>query len=144
MQVNGATTIRHLCLECADAEWMVVPDDRGRSLPDRVELGAVMAGMGAFVVAVSLSAQLLAFGSSAGFGWRQMAGLVVAGMLVLVAALFRSLTLVAIGVMIGLMCLEGDRLAFASAAHALWQRLIAAAAGMVLLLVGAVLTRRKR
>ncbi|HEY3241988.1 MAG TPA: hypothetical protein VGM03_01435 [Phycisphaerae bacterium] len=146
IQVNGVTSIRHLCLECADAEWMGSHGGAagGSGLPDRVELGAVLTGVGALIAAASISAQVLAFGHSAGFGWRQMAGVGVAILLVLVAALFRSLTLVAIGVVLGLMCLVGDDLAFASAAHAVWQRAAGCLLGIVLLLVGGILTRRNR
>ena len=78
---SAAPTMRHFCFGCADTE-----DMRAASRKPGLNPGAVIAAVGLMMLVISLLADLLAFGGSEGFGWRQLLGVALAGVMVLIGA----------------------------------------------------------
>lgn len=104
-------TMRHLCLHCADVE-----ETSSRRGYRNLDYGAILMAVGLFVLLLSLLADWLAFGvDSAGFGWKQRIGLVLAGVMVTIAAIVQVPTLMIIGLLLGGLTLLADLLAFGHA-----------------------------
>lgn len=102
----------------------------------RSEISVILIGVGLFVFAVSALADVLQFGTSEGFGWRQKTGLALAAMLVLTGSLFGVLMLVVTGVFIGGVTLLADFFAFGSNPGFGIHQMIGSAIGVVILAVG--------
>ena len=86
---GGQLLIRHYCAGCAEAHaetMRAARQQRGR--------GGVLMLVGAFVLLNSMFADHLHFGLSEGFGWRQMTGLGLAGLLFLIGVFVRVPTLI--------------------------------------------------
>ena len=97
---------------------------------------AILMSVGLFVLVVSALADVLAFGSHAGFGWRRGLGLGFAGVLVLTGAMMRISTLFAIGLIIGLLTLLADWLGFGDAPGFGWQQTLGSLLGAALIAMG--------
>ena len=136
---KGRPTMEHFCTECADK--------RGQpEFPPRQKRGmsAVIIVTGLFITGLSLSADRLGFGSSAGFGWRQQGGLVLAGLLVLVGAVTRASTLIISGLSIGFLTVLADLLNFGNMPGFGWQQRLGTIIGLAMILAGLALAYPKR
>jgi hypothetical protein len=139
--VAGAAVMHHLCQLCADDfQYESGPRDR------RSGMAAVIIVLGALVASISLFADALAFGGGVGFGWQQQAGLVVAGVLLLLGAVLRAPTVLIIGAFAGVLDVLADWLAFGSAPGFGRQQVVGTIFGGLLILFGVVLakTRKRR
>jgi len=136
--------MQHLCMDCADAEEL--SESRAmRRIPRRlrrVEIGAVLVVLGLFTLGLSALADVLQFGSSEGFGWRQGIGLLLAGFLVFSGLLFRALVFMVIGLSIGLLTLLADALAFGSSPGFGCQQVFGSFLGAGIAFLGGCVLRR--
>ena len=130
------TSLRHLCLQCAADEDDLAPQEQ------ILNLAAVLMVVGLFILAISLFADFLAFGRHEGFGWQQQAGLVLAGVLVLTAAVVRIPTVLAIGLMIGAITVLADWLGLGDTEGFGKQQIAGAFLGLLLIGVGWLVARR--
>jgi len=131
------TTLRHLCLQCAANEDQPPPRDR------ILNLAAVLLVVGLFVLMISLFADALALGRHEGFGWQQLAGLALAGVLTLTAAVMRTPTLLVIGLMMGSSIILADSLGFGSDEDFGMQQIAGLLLGLLLIGAGWLVARRK-
>ena len=130
--------MRHLCFGCADSEDMSAASRKRRLNP-----GAVLAAVGLMMLVISLLADVFAFGSSDGFGWRQLVGVALAGALVLIGAAMWVPTLLAVGVIGVVMTVLADWLAFGSAEGFGWQQALGCLVGVGVAIGGLDLARRR-
>ena len=130
--------MRHLCFGCADSEDMS-PASRTR----RLNPGAVLAAVGLMMLVISLLADVFAFGSSDGFGWRQLVGVALAGVMILIGAAVWVPTLLAVGLISMVMAIIADWLAFGSAEGFGWQQTLGCLVGLGLAFGGLDLARRQ-
>ena len=137
----GVPGMRHLCRQCADDAHSGVDrvTERGRSA-----LAAVIIAVGLYIVALSTLADILEFGGSAGFGSVQSAGLIVAGIILLLGAIAKAPVLLIIGLITGVIDLLADWLAFGSSPGFGWQQKMGTALGLALILVGVAVVRLGR
>lgn len=143
--IQGQRVAIHLCTECADRRSLSARRTHQQlSLGlKQTEVGAILVALGLFVFGVSALADLLQFGSSDGFGWRQGAGLILAGLLALMGSVVGVLVLVVIGAIIGVLTLLADFLAFGSNAGFGIQQQIGVLMGSMILLAGLRVMRRE-
>ena len=136
--IRGKRVALNLCTVCADrrARSGGEPGQRFRLRLTRTDMGGILISVGLFVFAVSSLADLLKFGSGEGFGWKQEAGLALAGMLALTGSVFGVLMLIVIGVVIGTLTLLADLLAFGSNAGFGIQQLIGSLIGLAVMMAG--------
>ena len=135
---HAAPRMRHLCFGCADRE-----DTSTASCNRKLNPGAVLAAVGLMMLVISLLADVLAFGSSEGFGWRQFVGVALAGVMVLIGAAMWVPTLLAVG-LIGLaMTILADWLAFGSAGGFGWHQALGCLVRVGLAFGGLDLARRR-
>ena len=99
-------------------------------------MGGILISVGLFVFAVSSLADFLKFGSGEGFGWKQEAGLALAGMLALTGSFVGVLMLIVIGIVIGTLTLLADLLAFGSNAGFGIQQLLGSLFGLAVTVTG--------
>ena len=130
--------IRHLCFGCADTEDMSAASRKRRFNP-----GAVLAAVGLMTLVISLFADVLAFGSSEGFGWRQLLGVSLAGVMILIGAAMWVPTLLAVGLIGVVMTILADSLAFGNAEGFGWQQILGCLVGVGLAFAGLDLARRR-
>ena len=125
-----------LCVLCAAHDQEAGPR-RARG----ANRAAILLCVGLFVLVISAAADWLAFGSSEGFGWKQLLGLGMAGILLLIGALVRIPTLSVIGLFIGLLSVLADWLGFGNAEGFGWQQMAGCALGAALMALGLVFAR---
>lgn len=136
--VGGQLQMRHLCDACTDLHnAQLVPGQR------RSE-GSILILIGLFVITLSILADWCAFGSSAGFGWRQAAGVGLAALMFLLGAVIRVPGLIITGVLAGLLALLADWLGFGNTPGFGWQQRIGTVLGLAMLLAGLIVTRSTR
>ena len=137
----GVPKMRHLCRLCADASGADVPTG---SSPGGSALASVIIAVGLYIVAISSLADYLEFGRSAGFGFVQRAGLIVAGIVFILGAIAKAPTLLIIGLITCVLDLLADWLAFGSSAGFGWQQKTGTGLGLVLVLTGVAVARAWR
>ncbi len=130
--------MRHLCFGCADRQDMSAASRKRRFNP-----GAVLAAVGLMMLVISLLADVLAFGGSEGFGWRQLLGVALAGVIVLIGAAMWVPTLLAVGLIGLVMTILADWLAFGSSEGFGWQQALGCLVGVGLAFGGLDLARRR-
>lgn len=135
---SGSPGIRHLCLDCAEAQADLPHAEPG------LNFSALLISVGLFVLAISVFAEVLGFGSDEGFGWQQLVGLTVAGVLVLSGATIRIPTIVAIGLMIGGITILADYMDIGGKEGFGYKQIIGAALGGLLALAGVLFGRRRQ
>lgn len=136
---KGRPIMQHFCTECADAR------DQSQAPPRQKRgMSAVIITTGIFITCVSLFADRLGFGSSAGFGWRQQSGLILAGLLVLVGAVTRASTLIISGLSIGFLTVLADLLHFGNMPGFGWQQRLGTILGAAMILGGLTLVYPRR
>lgn len=141
--VRGKRLAVDLCMACADRRAQAAgAGPRFRLSMTRADVGGILIAVGLFVLALSAFADFLKFGGSEGFGWKQGAGLVLAGMLALTGSVFGVLMFLVIGVVIGTLTLLADVLAFGSNDGFGIQQLLGTIIGAVILIVGLRLVAR--
>ena len=141
---SGGDTVgsfRHYCLQCAD-EMQAAPKPVDRSLEQALALLVV----GSFILGISVLADSLQFGVSAGFGWKQIAGLVLSGVLVLAGALMGVPAVLSVGLLFGGITILADWLGFGSDEGFGFQQMMGVVVGVCIILGGFVYawTRRAR
>ena len=130
--------MRHLCFGCADREDMSAASRKRRFNP-----GSVLAAVGLMMLVISLLADVLAFGRSEGFGWRQLLGVALAGVMILIGAAMWVPTLLAVGLIGVVMTILADWLAFGNAEGFGWQQILGCLVGVGLAFAGLDLARRR-
>lgn len=123
--------LRHLCAACADAEELARPD-RDR----RLDHAAVLVAVGFSILFISVFADVLAFGGSEGFGWKQWAGMALAGILVMVGVAMWIPTVLVIGLFVGGLTALADYLGFGNASGFGLQQIGGALLGLGMVMVG--------
>ncbi|MFQ5414102.1 MAG: hypothetical protein ACE5E6_06550 [Phycisphaerae bacterium] len=131
-------TVHRYCMACADAPTHAVAGtQRGvRALLGRGEVGAALFALGAVSLCISVLADVLQFGQTQGFGWQQRVALIVAGVLALLGALFRTLVLVVIGLAAGGLTLVADMIGFGGHAGFGMQQALGTLVGVAMLAAG--------
>lgn len=135
---SAGPRMRHLCFGCADRE-----DMSAGSRERRLNPGAVLAAVGLMMLVLSLLADYLAFGGAEGFGWRQLVGVALAGVMILIGAAMWVPTLLAVGLIGAIMTILADRLAFGSSDGFGWQQILGCLVGVCLAFGGLDLARRR-
>ena len=136
--VRGKLQMRHFCATCTDALDAVPVSGRRRGQ------GSILILMGSFVAILSLFADWFAFGRSAGFGWRQMMGMGLAGLIFLLGAIIRVPALIITGAAMGMLTLLADQLGFGSNPGFGWHQRIGTVIGLTMILAGLLVARQKR
>ncbi len=103
----------------------------------------MLAAVGLMMLVISLLADVLAFGGSEGFGRRQLLGVALAGVMVLIGAAMWVPTLLAVGLIGVVMTILADWLAFGSAEGFGWQQDLGCLVGVCLAFGGLDLARRR-
>jgi hypothetical protein len=129
--------IRDFCLRCADDV------DEERRPRRGLNLAAIVVSSGLTILLLSLFADVLAFGRSPGFGWKQDIGVVIGACLVFVGAIMPVPTLLVIGLQAAALSLLADRLGFGSGEGFGPHQQLGTAAGIVILLIGLAWSRWK-
>jgi hypothetical protein len=119
------------CASCAGEMGLVMSTDVRIS-----NLAAFLLLSGLHVLMISLLADELAFGSANRFGWQQIAGLALAGILLLTGAIVRTPVLMAIGLVISLFTFFADWLGFGSSEGFGWQQVTGTCLGVLLVASG--------
>jgi len=133
-------TVRHLCMRCVAEQ-----QDALTSRPDRpLNHCAVLISIGLFVLVISTLADVLKFGRYEGFGWKQLTGVGVAGVLVLTGAVVRVPTVLVIGLITGALAVLADWSAFGSSPGFGWQQTSASLAGGALIAIGLIGACRRK
>ena len=145
--VDGRPTIRHFCSRCsrvesdrAHAEAAAVAN-RHHKRHQKRDLALILVALGAQVAGLSLFADFLAVGGSAGFGAKQFIVLAIGGVLATVGAAMRGRLLFVIGVMFVGLTLLADWLAFGNRPGFGWMQLAGAIIGGAYVLAGLYLAR---
>lgn len=113
--------------------------------PDRsLEQSLAMLAVGSFILAISLAADFLHFGGTAGFGWKQIAGLVLAAVLTLAGALMRVPAMLSVGLLFGGITILADWLGFGGDPGFGMQQGMGAIVGLCVILAGFVYARMRR
>lgn len=131
--------MRHLCLRCADAGD--VPAVRSER---RLHYAAILLVVGLLVLVVSSAADVLQFGDAAGFGKWQILGVLLAGFLLLIGTMTRIFTLLAIGLITGVLTVLADWLGFGNAEGFGFQQIGGCLVGIALIAAGLLVARRQR
>jgi len=129
-------TMPLLCVLCAADDQQAGPR-RARG----ANRAAILLCVGLFVLVISAAADWLAFGSSEGFGWQQLLGLGLAGILLLIGAVVRIPTLSVIGLFIGLLTVLADWLGLGNAPGFGWHQVSGSLLGAALIAAGLVVAR---
>ncbi len=130
--------MRHLCLECADREDIAVRrQERG------LNHAAILIVAGLIVLVISLFADVLRWGEGEAFGYKQMAGLVLAGGGVLVGAVTRIPTLFVVGLLVGGLTLSADYIGFGKSPGFGLEQVAGTAVGILLAAAGGLLAGRR-
>ncbi len=128
--------MRLLCDACGEAH-----EDSWPASGRGVNRAAILTSVGLFVLLVSVLADVLAFGSHSGFGWKQGLFLGLAGVLILTGAMVRISTLFVIGLIIGLLTLLADWLGFGNAPGFGWHQVSGSLLGASLIAAGLAVAR---
>jgi len=134
------TSVRHLCLTCADAE-AASPAQTARNRP--LDRAAILVVVGLLILVISVGADFLAFGSAEEFGWKQMAGVALGVFLLVIGAVIRVLTLMVIGFITGTITLLADWLGFGSAEGFGGQQITGVLLGIAMLVAGFIASFKK-
>ena len=127
-EVAGEVVVRHVCLQCADAEENA-PPPRERALNLPVALMIV----GSIILLTSVFADVLGFGSAGGFGWQQWSGIALAGVLALAGAIMQIPTLLLIGLITGALTVLADWLGLGNVKGFGWQQMLGSAVGVAVI-----------
>ena len=132
-----AVTCRHLCLQCAADEDVVIPT-RERALNRAV----VLIAFGLAVLLLSLLADPLSFGRCEGFGWKQFTGVGIGAVLTVVGAMLQIRVLFLLGLMMAALAVLADWLGFGSAEGFGSHQITGTVLGALLVAFGLCLTFR--
>ena len=135
---NQGIGMRHLCLACAEAEDEIVPREQS------LNLAAVAIVIGLFIFLLSATADWTQFGHYGGFGWKQMSGVALAAVLLLIGAISRVLTMIVIAFLIGSLTILADYFAFGSREGFGWQQITGVIFGIATMTAGIWMAWRKR
>jgi len=135
-QADG-TRLRHLCLQCAAKVDDIVPRNQ------LLNVAAILLVVGAFILMLSLFADILALGQHDGFGWQQQLGLTLAAILVMTAAVMQTPTVLVIGLMIGSITILADRLGLGSSSGFGVKQITGSALGVILIVAGWLMAKQK-
>ena len=133
---NGMT-VHHFCLKCADEEPLVP-----RLIDNRVNYAAILIVTGLLVLLISVGADVLAFGSGAGFGWQQWCGIVLGCLLLITGAISRVSTLLVIGLITIIITLLADWLGFGDTSGFGIHQISGTLMGVVMIVAGLMIGRR--
>lgn len=111
---GAGVRIRHFCLKCSDASKLH-PQGADRNAPHHLSDCAVLMGVGSAIVVLSLFADQIQSGHSAGFGWVQIAAGVIGLLLLFIGSVIRSPLLLALGSLIAVLALLADLVPFGNA-----------------------------
>lgn len=136
---NSAVLVRHLCMNCADeADALLAGRD---SVLDHC---AISISVGLFVLVLSVFADGLGFGNTAVFGWKQILGIGVAGVLILAGAVMRVPTMLIVGLIFGVLALLADWLGFGNSEGFGRHQITGTFAGFVFIVAGLIGSYKKR
>ena len=125
------SAMRHLCLDCADAEERSVSRQASG-----LNHAVVLVVVGLTVLVMSTFADVLKFGEMKGFGkWQQLGVLLAAGG-VLLGAMTSTSTVLVLGLITGVVALLADWLEFGNAGGFGGQQILGCALGAGLVAVG--------
>ena len=130
--------VRHLCLDCADRQ-----DAAGHREERGLNHAAILIVTGLMILVLSLFADVLRFGGSHGFGYKQVVGLVLAGGGMLLGAITRISTLYVIGIMAGGMTLLADYIHFGKSPGFGLEQMAGTGVGISMVVVGGLLAGRR-
>lgn len=134
---GGARELTRLCPACRSIGSHVDNSEKG------LGSAAVFIVVGCYVLALSLLADWLRFGSDSGFGWQQLAGVFLGGVLVVTGGITRVAAILVIGLLILCVTLLADWLAFGDSEGFGWQQGVGCAVGLILILVGIMCSRTR-
>ncbi|MEE9293586.1 MAG: LPXTG cell wall anchor domain-containing protein [Phycisphaerae bacterium] len=135
---RGVAKIRNLCAGCVDEIERHRINYRRRT-GDAVTLIV----FGLIVLVLSVLADFLPLGGEEGFGWRQRQGVVIGGILVLLGAIVRARAILLIGIMMTVLSMLADWLAFGRAEGFGSQQMLGSAMGVAVVALGLWLARRR-
>jgi hypothetical protein len=136
-ELGASASVRHLCLACADSEECVPEADR------TLNYSAVLISIGAVVALLSGAADYLGAGRVSGFGWKQDAGILAAGVIVFLSTLLRIPTLFAIGALGGILAALADMLKFGREPGFGWDQGLGVLLGVILIAAGLLEAHRQ-
>lgn len=134
-------TIRHLCLDCADAEstaQTLAKRDR------KLDHAAILVVVGSLVLVISLLADVLAFGSAEGFGVQQAAGMGLGVFLFLIGVMARVPTVVVLGFITVAITLLADWLSLGDTEGFGTTQMLGTFLGLALIVAGLLAGRRRK
>ncbi len=137
--VGGERVVYHLCQLCADEFQVDHPSGRRRS-----GFAAMVITFGVMVTLVSVLADPLQLGEGEEFGWQQQAGLIVAGVSILLGAVMRAQTLLVFGVFLGALDILADWLHLGSEPGFGIQQISATVAGLGIVAAGVFVARARQ
>ncbi len=128
---DGVATMQHFCAACVDAMEQH-HSSRRRTRGD----AAVIIVVGAMITLMSLLADVLQFGSNAGFGRQQRHGVTICLILLVLGAIARARTLFTIGLAGTILSLLADQFAFGNAEGFGRQQILGSLLGIAMILSG--------
>jgi hypothetical protein len=135
--VAGEPVVRRFCPDCADE----IPEEVHTPAGRRSAQAAVLLVVGGLVLFLSLTADVLKFGASQGFGVHQWVGVSIGGLVMLLGAVTRAATLLMIGAIGTGLAFLADWLAFGSSEGFGLQQIIGCMLGLLLLGAGIYVVR---
>ena len=132
-------TVRHFCMRCAALE-------ESKTLSRRPGLNgaAVLIVVGLFTALLCVFADQLEFGRGEGFGWKQLTGLWIGVVLVVVGAFMRIATALVIGLIFGLLTVLADWLQLGGREGFGGRQMCGTVLGVGLIVAGLALARGRR
>jgi hypothetical protein len=149
---DGQPLKRSFCLACADGgsrrmalsireEGPGLERDAARS---RLGPALILVAAGLVVAVVSLVSDFAGVGTHAGFGWKQIAILIIGALMVMIGALLRIDVIGLLGTAAALLALGADLLGVSGSAGFGWKQTVGLAAGFMLIGLGAIIRRLRR
>ncbi len=143
-QVPGqGKVMRHLCLPCAERIQQDAPLVEAAAAPPLSE-AAVFLATGAFVTLLSAAADYIRLGEQAGFGWYQIAAIIISIILFLAGVVMRATSIAVIALLMGGITLFADWIKVGHVEGFGWHQRIGTATGVAVMLWGLWLARRRR
>lgn len=133
-----ASLIRHFCIACAEQEN--IRADRHERFIDH---GTVFVVVGLYILLLSALADLFSFGASEGFGYKQIAGVLIAITLFGVGGALRIPTLAFIGFFTGSITVLADWVGFGQHPGFGYQQILGSVLGLGLMVAGLTVARKQ-
>ncbi len=141
--VEGKPVRRHLCSDCADTAYALYLKHGAGHVRPRLSLGSLLITGGLLLVVLGISVDQFGIQGSAGFGWKQQAGLLAGLFVVIVGSLLRIDVVAIAGAILVAIAALADVSGLIGAPGVGWRQQAVILAGLVFIWGGIFLRKRQ-